>query len=144
MRTLTMLRCSSRRGQALMEFALVLPLFILLVMIIVDFGRAIWTYNAISNMAREGARYGIISTNDEPSIYNRAKALAPDNSFQNTCNGSVPNRICVTLPSPRTPPGQVVVDIHYRFVPITPLIANLIGGNGYIDMAATSKMTVEY
>lgn len=44
------------RGQALVEFALVIPLFLLLVFAIVDMARYVYTANALSNMAREAAR----------------------------------------------------------------------------------------
>ncbi len=48
------------RGQALVEIALVLPLFLLFLLGVVDFGRGIYTYAVISNGAREGARYAIV------------------------------------------------------------------------------------
>jgi Flp pilus assembly protein TadG len=49
------------RGQTLVEFALVIPLFVLLLFGIVDFGRAVLAYNSISNAAREGARTAIVN-----------------------------------------------------------------------------------
>jgi len=45
------------RGQSLVEMALVLPLLLLLVLGIIDFGRAFNNYIIITNAAREGARY---------------------------------------------------------------------------------------
>ena len=47
------------RGQALVEFALVLPIFILLLVAIFDLGRAVFAYNTLTNAAREGAVYRI-------------------------------------------------------------------------------------
>ena len=44
-------------GQAAAEFALLLPLIALLVMGLVDLGRVFYTYEAVTNAAREGARY---------------------------------------------------------------------------------------
>lgn len=44
------------RGQALVEFALVLIPFLLILMAIFDFGRAIYVYNGVSQAAREVAR----------------------------------------------------------------------------------------
>ena len=44
------------RGQALVETALILPVFILLLLVIFDFGRAIYAYNTVANAARTGAR----------------------------------------------------------------------------------------
>ena len=49
------------RGQSLVEFALALPLLVLLVTITADIGRAFTAYIELGNMAREGARYGAIS-----------------------------------------------------------------------------------
>ncbi len=48
------------RGQALVEFALVLPLFVLLLLAIFDFGRVIWARNVLENAARESARQAIV------------------------------------------------------------------------------------
>lgn len=48
------------QGQALVEFALVLPLFLLLALAMVDFARGIFIYSVISDAAREGARYAMV------------------------------------------------------------------------------------
>ncbi len=45
-----------KRGQSLVEFALLLPLFVLLIIGIFDLGRVFFSYIAITNAAREGAR----------------------------------------------------------------------------------------
>ncbi len=44
------------RGQSLVEFALILPIFVLIVVGIFDLGRAFFAYIAIANAAREGVR----------------------------------------------------------------------------------------
>ena len=54
-------RPHDRRGQALVEFALIVPLFILIVMGIFEGGRAIYTYNALSNAANEALREAIVN-----------------------------------------------------------------------------------
>jgi Flp pilus assembly protein TadG len=48
------------RGQALVEFAFVAPLFFLLLFAIVDFGRYVYYVQILNNAAREGARYAIV------------------------------------------------------------------------------------
>ena len=45
------------RGQAMVEFALVVPLFMLLLLLAVDFGRLFFSYVQINNAAREAAAY---------------------------------------------------------------------------------------
>ena len=47
--------------QSLVEFALILPIFLLLIMGIVDAGRLIYTFNTVSNAARKGARIAIVN-----------------------------------------------------------------------------------
>jgi Flp pilus assembly protein TadG len=50
-------RRERERGANLVEFALVLPLLLLMLVGVADLGRAFTTYIAITNAAREGARY---------------------------------------------------------------------------------------
>jgi Flp pilus assembly protein TadG len=50
---------AANRGQALPEFALVLPLFLLLLFSTIEFGRYVYTAQIVNNAAREGARYAI-------------------------------------------------------------------------------------
>ena len=52
------------RGQALTEFALVLPLLLLLVFGVFEFGRFILDYESLNNAVREGVRYAIVHGSD--------------------------------------------------------------------------------
>ncbi len=49
-----------QRGQSLTEFALVLPIFMLIVFGLIDVGRAIWLQNTFNYAAREAARYASV------------------------------------------------------------------------------------
>ncbi len=126
-----------RRGQSIVEFAIVFPLFLLLVMMIVDFGRAIWYYNAISNGAREGARYAIINSPDRTDAvikqFVREKAVGVP---------LVDADITITPAVTRTPMDPVEVSVSFQFTPITPLVGDLIGGG--VTLESSSSMTVEY
>ena len=51
------LRNSSSQGQGLVEFALVLPLLLLILFGVLDLGRIFATAITVTNAAREGARY---------------------------------------------------------------------------------------
>jgi hypothetical protein len=51
---------SSRRAQALVEFALVAPIFFLVLFAIIEAGRFIFYYEILNNATREGARYAIV------------------------------------------------------------------------------------
>jgi Flp pilus assembly protein TadG len=48
------------RGQALVEFALVAPMFFMLLFALIDFGRYVYYVQILNNAAREGARYAIV------------------------------------------------------------------------------------
>ena len=54
------------RGQGLVEFALVLPVFLLLILGVIEFGRLMVTYSSISTASRDAVRYAI-SVGDSPS-----------------------------------------------------------------------------
>jgi hypothetical protein len=53
------IRHGPKRGQALTEFALVIPIFLLVLYSIIEFGRYVYTVEVINDAAREGARYAI-------------------------------------------------------------------------------------
>ena len=53
------------RGQSLVEFALVLPILLMLLCGIIDFGWVYYNQIALSNAAREGARYAVIHYDDK-------------------------------------------------------------------------------
>ena len=53
-----------QRGQGLVEFALILPLLLLLMVGVIEFGRLLFMYTEVSNAAREAVRYGIARGTD--------------------------------------------------------------------------------
>ena len=48
------------RGTSMVELALVATAFLLLIFGIMDFGRALFTYHAVANAAREGSRWAMV------------------------------------------------------------------------------------
>jgi hypothetical protein len=70
------------KGQGLVEFALVLPALLLVLMGIADFGRLMAVYSNIYNAAREGVRFGVVNPQDVVGITqaarNNIKMLAPE------------------------------------------------------------------
>ena len=61
-------RPGRRTGQAVVEFALVLPVFLLLVFGTIEFGRAYLTLHLLTNASREGARVGSLPGNLEAAV----------------------------------------------------------------------------
>ncbi len=57
----------SQRSQALIEFALVSPVLLLLLFGIIDIGRAVFYYDTINHAAREGARAAVRASNQLPT-----------------------------------------------------------------------------
>jgi hypothetical protein len=57
------------RGQALIEMALVSIMLLLVIVGIVEGGRAVWNYNTLAQATREGARYAVVhgSRSEDPS-----------------------------------------------------------------------------
>ena len=49
------------RGQALVEAAIVAPIFFAILFGIIDIGRVIWANDVVSNAAREGARFASVN-----------------------------------------------------------------------------------
>lgn len=65
------------RGQSLVEFALVIPMLLAVVLIIFDFGWIFFNYAVVSNASRHGARLAVVGeANVETSIAEAAKPLS--------------------------------------------------------------------
>lgn len=104
------------RGDSLVELALILPVLLLILMAILDFGRAVYAYHVVANCAREGARYGVGVENDPAAIVAvvRNAAVGLDGSQL---------MVSVTYPTQDT----IRVEVNYDFRLITPLVAQAIG-----------------
>ena len=62
-----MRRQDGQRSQALIEFALVSPVLLLLLFGVIDIGRAIFYYDTVNHAAREGARIAVRASNQLPT-----------------------------------------------------------------------------
>lgn len=131
------------KGQSLVEFAIVLPVFLWLVMGIADFGRGIASYALVANCAREGARAGIFSGTTFPTGQEDAQIVAAVNS-QTLFLGTLPSSDVTITPEPQTARSSgsnITVTVTYHFTPITPLISSAVGS--VITMTASSTMLIE-
>ena len=68
----------SERGSQLIEFALVLPLLLLLVLGILDFGLLFQRYEAVTNAAREGARVAVLDGYGDTAVQARVGQYLAD------------------------------------------------------------------
>jgi len=119
-------------GQDLVEFALILPLLLLLTIGTMDLARVVMTYNPLSSAAREGARYGIIHDhNDEGQIKAQALTLT-------TGTGVTAGDITVTRGG-----GVITVAVSHDTPLITGFLIAAAGGSNTLTLTATSQMRLE-
>jgi Flp pilus assembly protein TadG len=128
------------RGQSLVEFALVFPIVIVILLAIFDLGRLVFAYNDIGNAARQGARTAIID---------QAPNHARDRVIQMATGVDLdPTKVAVTYiksdgtacPSPKTLACQAVITVSYDWSAITPVIGNIVGP---ITVTTTAQMPIE-
>lgn len=101
-------------GQGLVEFALLLPLLILVVIGTVDLGRLFDAYVVMTNAAREGARYGASNPTQTSNI--QAQSITEANNSGYTITSSM---VTVSTPSGTTGGNPVTVSIRYPFTFMT-------------------------
>jgi hypothetical protein len=122
----------SSAGQDLVEYALILPLLLLLLLGIAEFALIIFSHDTIANAAREGARYGSIHPTDTGGICNRARGLTEGMD-------QAALRCTVTLP-----PGRLVrVRIEYDYDWLTGLIMQAASGNDTLTLRSVATMRLE-
>ena len=128
----------SRRGQSLLEFALILPVLILVLVGVFDLGRALFALITINNAAREGARYGTLHTEETVDM---VKAAAVQEAQGSGINITAPD---VTVVCPEDVGGPawpcdrgnaVRVWVSYTFNPILGIIIPSINMQRYVEMA---------
>ena len=139
-------------GQALVEFALVLPVFLLIIMGIVDAGRLIYTYNTVANASRDGARVAIVNQSTDGTDTcdtTSASAWSTGCAIQSAIAlGLTDSDVDVeyrdpTDSGPCTTPliGCIAaVTVTATYQALTPIIGQILGP---IDVSATTKMPIE-
>jgi Flp pilus assembly protein TadG len=129
---------SGDRGAAAVEFALLLPLLLLLVFGIIDFGRALNAQITLTQAAREGARLDAVGQS-QPTVVSRTQAAA---------TGLSPVSVAVTACQPNagaTASGIVQASYTFKFVTPVSSIAGLFGSSfgTTITLTATGVMPCE-
>ena len=131
-------RLNSQRGAALIEFALVFPLLLLILLGIIDFGFLFQRYEVLTNATREGARIAILPGYVEADVKTRVCAFLVSGSVPTTgCPGATPTNPAVTLtdsvidmPAPKADIliKQVQLAYTHNFMFIGPIVG-LMGGS---------------
>jgi Flp pilus assembly protein TadG len=108
------IRSGRERGAAAVEFALVLPLLVILLMGIIDFGLYFYNDLAVAHAARDAARY--LSVNNIPGANAAVAKLTLVSAAQPTV---------VLTPGTSGNPTTVALQTSYRFLTPLPLIVRI-------------------
>jgi Flp pilus assembly protein TadG len=147
-------RKNGEKGQALAEFALLVPIFLILLFAIVDFGMGFYSWITVTNSAREGARLGAVHPpvdvasspcfgkgSLEQCIYDRVLDSA-DLADEAT-------KMTVTITNAQGQSGEsVAVKVDYQYDLITPLagLVQFVSGNAIgptLNLSSTADMRLE-
>ena len=126
-------------GQSLVEFVLVVPIFLLVLFAIVDFGMAFHAWITVTNSAREGARVGAV----------RATSAEIEQRVRDTATSLEQADLSVAVTNAEGQPGgSVVVDVSYSYSLMTPLadLLNLVSGGAIpatLNLSSTADMRLE-
>jgi Flp pilus assembly protein TadG len=140
-------------GAALVEFALVLPLLLLILFGIIEFAVIFFNQQMITNASREGARFGIVSQTPritEAQIRQRVKDYCLNNLITWASNTGTPSDADIDTTAKAAPvfPNddlRVTVRWNYQFLILPGFVSAFFGGsaNTGITLVATSLMKYE-
>jgi Flp pilus assembly protein TadG len=148
---LTFGRCRDERGSIVVEFSLASILFFITMFGIIEFGRAIWEFNIVANVTKEGARWASVrgSTSAAPidspqataaniKAYVQARSYGATFALSCTASAGQPACVNVTWPDGSNAPGnRVEVNVQKRFTPLTGLIPN-----SALTLQSTAQMVI--
>lgn len=121
------------RGQSLLEFALVLPILLLLFFGIIEFGIIFSDNLIISQAAREGARVGVVGGSDEEII----------NTVEHIAGTLDRNRLQIAISPPegeRVRGDSLKVEVRYSVLIMTPFMAEIIPNPYPLGAAVTMRV----
>jgi Flp pilus assembly protein TadG len=126
------------RGQDLVEYALILPLLLLFILGIVEFGIAVFAYNTIANAAREGARVGVVPLGPGGDVadmeQDMEQAVIERTGGLNLTSANITATRTIT---------QSMVEVVYGHRLITGLIVRTAGGDPLVTLRSVATMRTE-
>ena len=125
-------------GQAMVEFALILPIFLLILCGILDFGWLFYNQLSLNNACREGARYAVVHTAEN------ADTQSIINHIENTTTTVFANDgvdISVEYTSPADPTsGDIKVSMQADISFFTPVLSTVLGKERRITSTVIMKV----
>jgi Flp pilus assembly protein TadG len=135
-------RLKSCGGASAVEFAVILPLLVLILFGIIEFGLAFYDKAMITNASREGARAGIVYR--DPLVSNGEIAAVVNTYLRNhlvTFGGSTTAKVDVVR-NGGSPGGELKVRVAYTYTFLAlPRLSSTLGRG--INMAAETAMRME-
>jgi Flp pilus assembly protein TadG len=138
-----MTRLRDETGAVAVEFAIVLPLLIVMVFGIIEFSILLFDKAVITNASREGARRGIVFSDPRPSdgdIIAVVQNYTADHLITFGSATGVGTTITRPVDAASGDPLTVNVSYRYEFLILPNFITSLTGG---IDLAAETVMRME-
>ncbi len=129
------------RGQELVEYALTLPILLLLVLGIMEFGVTIFVYNTMAQGAREGARVGAVLDGTLEEIKQPIKEAVVARTGGLALSGE--ENINVDVAYTEAPSDTVQVTVHYTHTLITGMIMQAVGGDAELHLSSQASMRRE-
>ena len=132
-----MLRIKSKRdterGATLVEFAIGATVFLAVLFAVLEFGRALWLHNALTDAARRGARYAVVNSNaDSASVKNVVVYGNPAGTGTPLINNLSTTNVDVNYSTFGVGEGTVNVSItNYQFQFVVPFIGTTINMPSY-------------
>jgi len=127
-------KLKNKKGQAMVEFVLILPVFLLLLLGMVDLSRVISANFVLDNTARSAARIGVISNQDSDII------AAIESGTETLDSTSITYTITPGEGS-RSSGDALAVEINYTVDILTPIVSNVLGNT--IPISGKIVMRVE-
>jgi Flp pilus assembly protein TadG len=129
-------------GTGLVEYAVIVVLFMTMLLGIADFSRALYAYHFVSSQAREATRYAMVRGCSTISTHCPSRASDSDiqTFVKNVPLGIDPAKVTVSAPTwtPDRSPGSVVsVEVDYAFNFIFPFVSK-----STLNFKSTSHMVV--
>ncbi|MGV8906500.1 MAG: TadE/TadG family type IV pilus assembly protein [Acetobacterium sp.] len=123
-------------GQAVVELAITLPILIMILCAIIDFGWLFTNQNIIDHASREGARYAIVYSANTSDIITKTKSVAPEN-----IRDALTVTVVFSNPSDHRK-GDVTVTVKGAVTALTPIVGVFSQGE-IIKLDSSCTMKVE-
>ncbi|HEU4509035.1 MAG TPA: TadE/TadG family type IV pilus assembly protein [Pyrinomonadaceae bacterium] len=119
---------SNERGATLVEYSIAVTVFLIAMFAVIEFGRAIWVHNALTDAARRGARYAVLRPASEiDQVKNVVVFGDPAGGSQPTVPNLATTNVEVTYSNFGLNTGTVSVKVtNYQFQFVIPIVGTTI------------------